>query len=109
MSPGYGTQFSWRLLTKGRSAQQVTDRLDDLIEEIKAIQGPNIKGEKACDIVLVAHGHLLRAFVKRWLRYDMSFPLSMMLEPGGVGMLRYVASTSRPWVRLLTVLQLPAP
>lgn len=90
MSLDYSMQLPWRLLTKSRSAQQVTARLDDLIGEIKAIQGPNIKGEKACDIVLVAHGHLLRAFVKRWLRYDMSFPLSMMLEPGGVGMLRCV-------------------
>ncbi|KAF5005995.1 hypothetical protein F66182_15881, partial [Fusarium sp. NRRL 66182] len=39
------------------------------------------------DIVLVAHGHLLRAFVKRWLGYPMEFPLSLMLEPGGIGVL----------------------
>jgi len=66
----------------------VTARLDSLIEEIHAFQAPNIHGEKACDVVLVAHGHLLRAFVKRWLRYPMEFPLSMMLEPGGIGVLR---------------------
>lgn len=46
-------------------------------------------GESPCDVLLVAHGHLLRAFVKRWLRYPMGFPLSMMLEPGGVGALSY--------------------
>jgi broad specificity phosphatase PhoE len=74
-----------------RTAQQVTARLDSLIEEIHAFQAPNMHGEKACDVVLVAHGHLLRAFVKRWLKYPMEFPLSMMLEPGGIGVLRYAA------------------
>ena len=37
----------------------------------------------------VAHGHILRAFAKRWLNYPMDFPLSMMLETGGVGTLSY--------------------
>lgn len=46
-------------------------------------------GEKHCDVVLVAHGHLLRAFTKRWLGYPMEFPLSLMLDPGAVGVLRY--------------------
>lgn len=36
----------------------------------------------------VAHGHLLRAFAKRWLKYPLEFPLSMMFEPGAVGILR---------------------
>jgi broad specificity phosphatase PhoE len=43
------------------------------------------------DIVLVAHGHLLRAFVKRWLGYPLEFPLSLMLEPGAIGVLRSVS------------------
>jgi len=73
----------------GESAQQVTDRLDDLIAEIHGFQAANMHGEKACDVVLVAHGHLLRAFTKRWLKYPMEFPLSMMLEPGAVGVLSY--------------------
>ena len=41
------------------------------------------------DIILVAHGHTTRAFAKRWLGYDLSFPLSLMMEPGGVGILSY--------------------
>jgi len=41
------------------------------------------------DVVLVAHGHLTRAFAKRWLGYELSFPLSLMMEPGGVGVLSY--------------------
>ena len=37
----------------------------------------------------IAHGHILRAFTKRWLKYPMDFPLSMMIEPGGIGTLSY--------------------
>jgi len=71
-----------------RTAEQVTERLDSLIREIREIQGPNMHGEKHADVVVVAHGHILRAFTKRWLGYDMSNPFAMMLEPGGVGILR---------------------
>ncbi|OKL59314.1 hypothetical protein UA08_05376 [Talaromyces atroroseus] len=74
----------------GESAQEVTDRLDDLIKEIRTFQANHMHGEPGpADIVLVAHGHLLRAFVKRWLGYPMEFPLSLMLEPGGIGVLSY--------------------
>lgn len=45
-------------------------------------------GENPSDVLLVAHGHLLRAFTKRWLGYPMDFPLSLMLDPGAVGVLR---------------------
>lgn len=45
------------------------------------------------DVVLVAHGHILRAFVKRWLGRPLDFPLSLMLEPGAIGILRFSTST----------------
>lgn len=48
-----------------------------------------MKTDEARDIVLVAHGHLTRAFAKRWLGYELPFPLSLMMEPGGVGVLSY--------------------
>jgi broad specificity phosphatase PhoE len=70
------------------SPQKVTARLDALIQEIRTIQSPNMHGENHADVVVVAHGHILRAFTKRWLQYDLSNPFSMMLEPGGVGILR---------------------
>jgi broad specificity phosphatase PhoE len=44
-----------------RTAQQMTDRLNSLIEEIQTFQKDNTHGEKFCDVVLVAHGHLLQA------------------------------------------------
>jgi broad specificity phosphatase PhoE len=79
-----------------RSAQEVTDRIDNLIAEIREIHRGNMHGEKHCDVVLVAHGHLLRAFTKRWLGYPMEFPLSLMLDPGAVGVLRYVFPLGSP-------------
>ncbi|KAK8193585.1 putative phosphoglycerate mutase [Phyllosticta capitalensis] len=92
-SRGLDTQRPWDIwrdgCEEGESAAQVTKRLDDLIREIRQIQGPYMHGEKPVDVVLVAHGHLLRAFAKRWLGYPMETPLSMMMEPGGVGVLSY--------------------
>ncbi|KAE9362626.1 putative phosphoglycerate mutase [Stipitochalara longipes BDJ] len=73
----------------GEPAQQVTDRLDRLIAKIKEVQRPNMHGEKPADIVLVGHGLNLRAFVKRWLKYPLDFPMAMMLSPGAIGILSY--------------------
>ncbi|KAI9371701.1 histidine phosphatase superfamily [Aspergillus egyptiacus] len=73
----------------GETPEQVTARLDSLIAEIRSIHQGNMHGENPSDVLLVAHGHLLRAFTKRWLGYPMEFPLSMMLEPGAVGVLSY--------------------
>ncbi|KAF9883833.1 hypothetical protein FE257_002770 [Aspergillus nanangensis] len=73
----------------GESPAEVTARIDSLIEEIRALHQGNMHGENPSDVVLVAHGHLLRAFTKRWLGYPMDFPLSMMLEPGAIGVLSY--------------------
>ncbi|KAI5928117.1 phosphoglycerate mutase [Camillea tinctor] len=73
----------------GESAEQVADRLDALVSEIRAIQQPYMNGEQPVDVVLVAHGHILRAFVKRWLRYPLEAQLPMMLSPGGIGVLSY--------------------
>ncbi|KAL9614272.1 MAG: hypothetical protein Q9167_001228 [Letrouitia subvulpina] len=65
----------------GESAQQVTARLDRLVAQIREIQAPYMNGEKPVDVVLVAHGLILRAFVKRWLKYPLDNPLPMMLSP----------------------------
>lgn len=73
----------------GERPQEVERRLDDLIGRIRAIQRPLLQNRSSGDVVVVAHGHILRAFVKRWLQYPLEFPLSMMLEPGGVGGLSY--------------------
>ena len=95
---GAKTESEWMILLDciswgradnfARTPKEVTARLDSLIKEIHAIQGPYMHGEKDCNVILVAHGHILRAFVKRWLKYPLDMPLSLMLEPGGIGILR---------------------
>ena len=44
---------------------------------------------KGCDVLVVAHGHSLRAFVKRWLKLELGSNVELMLEPGGVCGLSY--------------------
>lgn len=74
----------------GHSAAQVADRLDRVIAQITTIHGDALqKGDRNSDILVVAHGHILRAFVKRWLGFPMDTKLEMMLEPGGVCGLSY--------------------
>lgn len=64
--------------------------MDSLIEKIRKLQAPHMDDDKPADVLLVAHGHILRAFVKRWLGYPLDFKLLLILEPGGVGVLTYV-------------------
>ncbi|KIW88525.1 uncharacterized protein Z519_11094 [Cladophialophora bantiana CBS 173.52] len=73
----------------GESPQQVAERLDRLIAQIKDVQAPHMNGGKPADVVLVAHGLILRCFVKRWLKYPIDDPLPMMFSPGAIAMLSY--------------------
>ncbi|KAF4631447.1 hypothetical protein G7Y89_g6683 [Cudoniella acicularis] len=73
----------------GEPAAEVAARLDRVIAKIREIQGPYMHGEKGVDVVLIAHGHILRAFAKRWIGFELSMRLPMMLEPGAVGVLSY--------------------
>ncbi|KAF7191050.1 Sedoheptulose 1,7-bisphosphatase [Pseudocercospora fuligena] len=94
-SHGLDTDKPWDIwrdgCEDGESAQEVSDRIDALITEIKEFHKPLMTSTNGSpkDVILVAHGHLTRAFAKRWLGYDLSFPLSLMMEPGGVGILSY--------------------
>lgn len=41
------------------------------------------------DVLIVAHGHFLRAFAARWIGADIAHNPSLILEAGGVGTLSY--------------------
>jgi len=74
----------------GEGPHDVERRLDALIGAIRQMQRPLlIQKRSGGDVVVVAHGHILRAFVKRWLDFPLELPLSMMLEPGGICGLGY--------------------
>ncbi|CAG8428899.1 unnamed protein product [Penicillium salamii] len=75
----------------GRSPEDVVRRLDALISDIRN------KYQRACfedpdetkgDVLIVAHGHILRAFAMRWTGKPLT-ETSLILEAGGIGTLRY--------------------
>jgi broad specificity phosphatase PhoE len=74
-----------------RSPHDVTRRLDQLIEEIREKWHKPVmdQGSDQCgDVLLVAHGHILRAFAMRWAGYALREGPTFLLEAGGVGTLR---------------------
>lgn len=79
---------------EGESAGELAARLDAVIEEIKGLQRGFLDGRTdgevgKRDVLVVAHGHSLRAFAKRWVDFEMKQRLPLMLEPGAVGVLSY--------------------
>jgi sedoheptulose-bisphosphatase len=76
-----------------RSPEQIVERLDRLIHEIKSKYHAPVMGNpreevgKNCDVLIVAHGHILRAFAMRWIEKPLTHT-AFLLEPGGVGTLR---------------------
>ncbi|KAF7504934.1 hypothetical protein GJ744_001581 [Endocarpon pusillum] len=78
----------------GESPEQIVERLDRLISEIKtlyhapAIGKPKSEATSNCDVLVVAHGHILRAFAMRWIDKPLTHT-TFLLEAGGVGTLSY--------------------
>ncbi|KAJ5342193.1 hypothetical protein N7541_011317 [Penicillium brevicompactum] len=79
------------VLVESISPEDVVRRLDALIAEIRT------KYQKPClddpedtkgDVLVVAHGHILRAFAMRWTGKPLT-DTSFILEAGGIGTLRY--------------------
>ena len=61
------------------------DRLDDLIRDIRArFHEPTMSASKddapCADVLLVAHGHILRAFAMRWIGKQLTEGVSLLLE-----------------------------
>ena len=68
-----------------RSPQDVTKRLDRLIADIRSrfhtSVMENLKEQgKPADILMVAHGHILRAFAMRWIGRELTDGVSLLLE-----------------------------
>ncbi|GAB1312286.1 Sedoheptulose 1,7-bisphosphatase [Madurella fahalii] len=78
----------------GESPADITERLDRLIKDIRdKWQAPVLskpKGEAGNgDVLIVAHGHILRAFAQRWAGKSLVDGPTFLLEAGGVGTLSY--------------------
>lgn len=81
-----------RLFIK-RSPEDICRRLDQVIAEIRekyhrpAFEATNEEDAINGDVLVVAHGHILRAFAMRWIGKPL-FDTAFILEAGGVGTLR---------------------
>ena len=66
---------------------EVSFRLDRIIAKIREMQKLHMHSEKGVDVVLLAHGHILRSFAKRWIGFDLEMRLPMspfiLLSTGG--------------------------
>jgi broad specificity phosphatase PhoE len=73
------------------AAADVEARLDAVIAEIrdKYHKGRFGDGKEPRDVLIVAHGHILRAFAARWIGKRLVDNPSLILEAGGVGTLSY--------------------
>ncbi|KAJ4369211.1 Sedoheptulose 1,7-bisphosphatase [Neocucurbitaria cava] len=82
----------------GESPADITRRLDALIADIRSKYHAGRFGKDAGwkgkqgepnDVLIVAHGHILRAFAARWVGKQLEDNPSLILEAGGVGTLSY--------------------
>ncbi|KAI1378910.1 phosphoglycerate mutase-like protein [Hypoxylon crocopeplum] len=79
----------------GESPDDVTRRVDHLIKEIRekwhapVIGKPKSPDLPPGDVLVVAHGHILRAFAMRWAGKTLQDGPAFLLEAGGVGTLSY--------------------
>lgn len=91
---------TWLLITEislcgYRSPAEVNERCDRLIKDIRErFHAPALNRAKGdpdadcADVLIVAHGHILRAFAQRWTGLSLHEGPSFLLEAGGVGTLR---------------------
>lgn len=93
----------------GETAVEVTKRIDRLIEKVRTIHKLALDKEEACDILLVAHGHILRCLAARWIGRELDLNPHFMLDAGGVGVLSYEHhSIKEPSVMLTGAFVVPA-
>lgn len=50
---------------------------------------PKSQVDQPYDVLIVAHGHILRSFAGRWINKDIAHNPSLLLDAGGVGTLSY--------------------
>lgn len=76
---------------RNRSPADITNRLNRLIKDIRTRWHADVIGTTENvpkDVLIVAHGHILRAFAMLWVGKAIEDGPSLLLEAGGVGTLR---------------------
>lgn len=83
----------WTIFQKGcengEDYLQVTERVDRMIAKVRATHLEAMKENVPCDVVIVAHGHILRCVAARWVNRPLNVNPDLVLDAGGVGVLSY--------------------
>lgn len=74
----------------GESYEEVTARVDNAITEIRKLHKEAMDKNEACDVMVVAHGHILRCFAARWVQRPININPQFIMDAGGVGVLSYL-------------------
>lgn len=64
----------------GESVQDVSDRADGVVKRLKAMHG---------NILLFAHGHILRVLAARWVNQPVAFARALLLSTATVSVLSF--------------------
>jgi probable phosphoglycerate mutase len=72
----------------GESAQDVGVRADRIVEEILSVEG---------DVLVVAHGHILRVLAARWVQEPPSFGGRLALGTGALSILGFEREARVLW------------
>ncbi|TDL28591.1 phosphoglycerate mutase-like protein [Rickenella mellea] len=74
----------------GESADDMTRRVDGVIEEVQEIHRKYYEdGIGRRDVMIVAHGHFSRVLISRWVQFPVSLGTHFNVEPAGVALLSY--------------------
>ena len=75
----------------GESVKNVEDRVERVIRKIRSVQG---------DVLLFAHGHILRSLASRWLGLELTFGNYLALNTASLSILGYDRGIDHPVLRL---------
>ncbi|EJD04062.1 phosphoglycerate mutase-like protein [Fomitiporia mediterranea MF3/22] len=74
----------------GESADQMTKRVDKVIEKVQEIHKQFLQdGTGRRDVLIVSHGHFSRVLISRWVQFPMSLGTHFHFEPAGIAVLSY--------------------
>jgi len=85
----FGTWTTGYAHVNGESAAQVSARIDELIEQIRKEVHVPCWGQERQDVLVVAHGHVLRGLGARWMEMEVGMARALQLDAGGVSVLGY--------------------
>ncbi|KIK70850.1 hypothetical protein GYMLUDRAFT_148388 [Collybiopsis luxurians FD-317 M1] len=74
----------------GESVDEMEKRVDGVIASVREYHRQyHEEGLNTRDVVIVAHGHLSRVLIARWIQFPLRLGTHFNVEPGGVAVLSY--------------------